>query len=503
MERQSMSEQLNSVKRGFNQPGFRVGFGLGLGMLLLVLGGALGFKAGVLETAHTGPAASVAASVSPTDLGHSFTAVAKQVEPAVVNINTEQIIHNTRGGMQDPFSEFFGGQSPFGQFQQPRDFKQKSLGSGFIVDPQGYILTNNHVVENASKISVKLNDGRMMEARVVGTDKQTDLAVLKINASGLPVLRMAKSDETEVGDWVLAFGSPFGLEKTMTAGIISAKGRVIGAGPYDNFLQTDAAINPGNSGGPLVNMKGDVIGINAMIESESGGFQGVGFAIPSQMAEEVYTQISQSGRVSRGWLGVQIQDITPELAKGFGLKSEKGAIVADVTADSPAAKAGLRSGDVVVAFNGQQVTNGRDLSLAVASTKPGAPADVKVLRDGKETTFTVKTGERPSDTARDFHSADAEEHGKLGIMVENITPDAQKQLHLPSTRGALVTEVKPGSPAQDGGLRAGDVIKEVNRTPVNGAADLQAALKNAQKGANVTLRVERQGQTLFLAFELS
>jgi serine protease Do len=501
-----LSNRVSSIRGSFKQPGFRAGFGLGLAMLLLILGGALGFNSDFVGMRAGEPAGNVAVATAPVaELGRGFAAVAKEIEPAVVNINTEQVIHAAGNRMEDPFSGFFGGRGPFGQFSEaPRDYKQKSLGSGFIVDPSGYILTNNHVVENASSIKVKLNDGRMLNAKVVGTDKQTDLAVVKVNAGNLPVVRLAGADEVEVGDWVLAFGSPFGLEKTMTAGIISAKGRVIGAGPYDNFLQTDAAINPGNSGGPLVNLRGDVVGINTMIASESGGFQGVGFAIPAQMAEQVYGQIVKVGHVSRGWLGVQIQDLTPELARGFGVKQEKGALVAEVEPNGPAAKAGLRSGDIITEYNRQKITDGRDLSLAVASTKPGAPSSLVVLRDGQEKTLSLTPGERPSDTAEDSRPAQpGEEHGRLGVMVENITPEIQRQLNLSSTRGALITEVRPGTPAEDAGLRPGDIVREINHSNVAAAADLQNGLKALNKGDNVLLKVERRGQTLYVAIQLS
>jgi serine protease Do len=503
-----LSKTISSIRGSFKQPGFRGGFAMGLAMLVLILGGALGFKGEFRGGTAPEPAAhSVpAATVSAAELGHGFATVAKEIEPAVVNINTEQVIHAASGGMEDPFAEFFGGRSPFGQFfgGAPRDFKQKSLGSGFIVDPSGYILTNNHVVENASSIKVKLNDGRMLNAKVVGTDKQTDLAVVKVSADSLPVVRLAKADDVEVGDWVLAFGSPFGLEKTMTAGIISAKGRVIGAGPYDNFLQTDAAINPGNSGGPLVNLRGEVVGINTMIASESGGFQGVGFAIPSQMAQQVYGQIVKVGHVSRGWLGVQIQDLTPELAKGFGVKQDKGALVAQVDPNGPASKAGLKSGDIIAEYNGQKITDGRDLSLAVASGKPGAPSSLKVIRDGQERSLNINLGERPSDTeGKASSTAPGEEHGRLGVMVENITPEVQRQLNLSSQKGALITEVRPDSPAQEAGLKAGDIVREINHNPVSTASDLQNGLKGLGKGDNVLLKVERGGQTLFVAVPLS
>ena len=489
-----------------SEHGFRQGFASGLGVLILVLGGALGFV-GARETGHPAyDTSKTAISSTPlTDLSKSFESLAKQVEPAVVNISTEQIIHSASSPMQDPFSEFFGGNSPFGDLfsQAPHDMKQHSLGSGFVVDPRGYILTNDHVVKNASKIKVKLQGGRTLDATVVGTDPQTDLAVLQIKASNLPTLQLAGTDQVKVGEWVLAFGSPFGLEETMTAGIISAKGRVIGAGPYDNFLQTDAAINPGNSGGPLVDLNGQVVGINTMILSESGGFQGIGLAIPADLAENVYHQLVTNGKVTRGWLGVHIQDLTPELAKSFKLEPSKGVLVAQVDSDSPAAKAGLQSGDVIIDYNGKEIHSSRDLSLAVAETKVGVPAELRVLRDGTEMTLRVSIGERPDDLAQSGSAPTEEQHGKLGITVQNITPDLAGQMNLSSRQGVVVTEVRPGSPADDGGVRSGDVIREINRNVVRNAADLQATVRNLKKGDTVLLRVEREGQTLYLAFDLS
>lgn len=498
-----LAVRLNSPQGLTKYPGFNLGLALGLGMLLLVLGGALGFRAAMV---HTTIAArkGVEATMSPSELGRGFEAVATQVEPAVVNINTEQVVHATGAPLGDAFSEFFGSEIPFGSFfrQMPRDLKQKSLGSGFVVEPDGHILTNDHVVENASKIKVKLSDGRTTDATIVGTDPWTDLAVLKIRASNLPVLHLAKSDQVQVGSWVLAFGSPFGLEQTMTAGIISAKGRVIGAGPYDNFLQTDAAINPGNSGGPLVNLKGEVVGINTMIASRSGGFQGVGFAIPSPIAEDVYHQITKSGRVTRGWLGIHTQEVTPGIAKSFNLGGQKGVLVADVDPASPAAKGGLQSGDIILEFNGQEIHNIHELSLSVAGARIGSPSRVKVLRNDQISSLSVTVGERPSDISENFRSTRIDEAGKVGITVESVTTDAQRQLNLLSTSGALITEVKPGSAADEGGVRQGDVIHEINHVPVNRASDLQAVTRSLKGGNIVLLKIERQGQTLFLAFEL-
>jgi serine protease Do len=488
------------------QPGFSRGFALGLAMLLLVLGSALAFRAAYdMGASSPTSAAAVERANAPEQLGKGFAAVAKEVEPAVVNINTEQIIHNAQAPMQDPFRQFFGGQDPFGFFfgQMPRDLRQKSLGSGFVVAPDGYILTNNHVVENASSIKVKLDDGRVLNAKVVGTDPDSDLAVVKVNATGLPALRLGDSNQVQVGDWVLAFGSPFGLRQTMTAGIISAKGRVIGEGNYDNFLQTDAAINPGNSGGPLVNLNGEVVGINTMIATDNGGFQGIGFAIPSSMASKVYSQLLKNGKVTRGWLGVTIESMTPALSKSYNLAPEKGVLIADVESGGPAAKAGLQSEDVILTYNGKELHSSNDLSIAVAETAVGSTANLKVLRNGREMSFDVKVGERPADVTENFPSTSAQERGKLGITVENITPDVVRQMHLSSTMGALVTEVRPGSPAQDADVRPGDIIREVNRTAVNNISDLAAATRDLKSGDTVRLRLIRNGQTLLLAFELS
>jgi serine protease Do len=498
-------EKFRSMKGAFRQPGFRTGFAIGLGMLLLIIGGALGFNSTFGTRTPGKVSASLPVEQPQIAAPGAFSTVAKEVEPAVVNINTEQIIHNAAMPDQDPFRQFFGENNPFWfPFREmPRDLKQKSLGSGFIVDSQGYILTNNHVVENASKIRVKLDDGQMMDAQVVGTDPQTDLAVLKIKGSDLPVIHLSNKDQIQVGDWVLAFGSPFGLEKTMTAGIISAKGRVIGAGPYDNFLQTDAAINPGNSGGPLVNLRGEVVGINTMIASQSGGFQGVGFAIPAAMAEDVYNQLVKTGKVSRGWLGIRIQEITPEIAKSFNLPSEKGVLVAEVDPNSPAEHGGIRSGDIILRFGDHELQNDRDLSLAVAQTKAGNPATLKVLRNGENLTLKVTVGQRPVDVAETFKSSRPEGHSRLGITAENISPDAQREMNLTSRQGALVTEVQPGSPAEEGGLQAGDVIHEFNHKPVNTAAELQHFARQLGDNSTVLLKIEREGQTFFLAFDLS
>lgn len=490
-----------SSKNGF---GFGHGLALGMAMALLIMGGALGFMAVKEKTPAPADARNTPVVSTPIDnLSSAFEGVAKLVEPGVVNISTEQIIH-AGGPSQDPFRDMFGGNSPFGFFfNQPRDFKQRSLGSGFIVDPRGYILTNNHVVDDASKIKVKLQDGRQLDGTVVGKDPQTDLAIVKVNASDLPTLRLANSDQVKVGEWVLAFGSPFGLEETMTAGIISAKGRDIGAGNYDSFLQTDAAINPGNSGGPLVNLQGEVVGINTMILSQTGGFQGVGLAIPATMADSVYQQLVKFGKVTRGWLGVNIQEITPALAKSFDLKVTQGVLVAQVEPNSPADKAGIRSGDIILEYGGKGIKTTKDLSIAVAETQVGVPEKLKVLRDGKTLTMDVSVGAKPVERAEASQSTDKSEHARLGVTVENVDPNSARQMNLPNVGGVLVTDVQSGSAAEEGGVQPGDVIREINHKAINNVSDLQTTVRNLKNGSTVLLNVMRQGRTLFLAFDLS
>jgi serine protease Do len=481
---------------------FRNGFALGLAMLLVIVAGALGFRAAfVRKSTRAIQTESVPAHFSSrSSLSRNFEALATRVEGAVVNINTE---HEAPANFRDPFRSFFNGPGVFDLFDGFGSSRWSSLGSGFIVNSDGYILTNSHVVENASRISVKLSDHRIMEAVVVGTDPKTDLAVLKIGSSNLPVLRLAQSDDVSVGEWVAAFGSPFGLDQTMTAGIISAKGRVIGSGFYDNFLQTDAAINPGNSGGPLVNLEGEVVGVNTTIPGQGRGFNGIGFAIPAATARRVYGLLMDSGKVTRGWIGIRIQEVTPEIARSFGLNDPGGALVSDVASGSPAAKAGLKSGDIILEFNGRQIQTSRDLSVAVADTKVGIRARMKILRNGQELWFDVTVGERPSAVAQHFRSPGINEPGRLGIVVENVTPEVQAQMNLSSTSGVLVIDVVPGSAADVGGVHPGDVIHAINHSHVFTAADLLAVMRDLKEGSTVLLRVERQGSIFYLAFELS
>lgn len=435
--------------------------------------------------------------VSPSELSNTFRAVAKLMKPAVVHISTVQKVKASPLGQGFPNIPGFEFQLP----QMPRQHKQRGTGSGFIVTADGFILTNNHVVGKADEIEVKLEDGRKFKGKVIGTDEYTDLAVVKIDAANLPVASLGNSDAMEQGDWVVALGSPFGLEQTITAGIISAKGRHVGNSPYNNFIQTDASINPGNSGGPLVNMRGEVIGINTMIFSESGGNQGIGFAIPSNMARNVYDQIATKGKVIRGYLGVNISDLTPEKAKAFGLDVNEGALVEDVMPDTPAAKAGLQSGDVVVSFDGKPVKNRLELTNSVAQTPVGKRAEVKFIRDGQVQTRYVETAERklglnanPELGGEEEGEESSSSGGKLGFSASTLTEQQAANLKIKS--GVVIDRVVPGSPAAEAGLQRGDVIHQVNRQPIRSAADLAAVVKSLNSGDTVMLQVERKGQGL-------
>jgi serine protease Do len=437
------------------------------------------------------------AAAAPGMIPASFSSVADKVKESVVNISTVTIIKQGNSGMYDPFfnDEFF--ERFFGVPQGT--FKSKSLGTGFIVSKDGYILTNNHVVDRADEITVKLYNQKEYKAKIVGRDKDTDLAIIKINAGNLRPAALGDSDAINVGDWVIAVGSPFGLEQTVTQGIISAKGRIIGAGPYDDFLQTDAAINPGNSGGPLVNLDGEVIGINSAISTNSGGYQGVGFAIPVNMAKKVYADLMQKGRVVRGWLGVSIQELTPELAKHF--KVESGVLISQVFKGGPAEKAGIRQGDVVTSLDGKKVGKYRELQALVASTPAGKSADITVVRDGREKTLKITLGERngekiaalqpqqPSETAND-----------MGITAGDITPEAAQQFNITAKQGVVVLNVEEGSAAEDAGVMRGDVIHEVNGRNIRGMADFAGAAANLKKGRETVLLIERGESMVYLAF---
>jgi serine protease Do len=433
-----------------------------------------------------------------------FVALAKRMKPVVVNISTTQV-SESRGqqefgspfGDDDPFNDFwrrfFGGPMPRGGPQ-----RQRSLGSGFIIDADGFILTNNHVVENAQKIVVKLSDDQEYEAKVVGRDAKTDIAIIKINAkAALTAASLGDSDHLDVGEWVVAIGNPFGLDSTVTSGIVSAKGRHIGQGPYDNFIQTDASINPGNSGGPLINLRGEVIGINTAIFSRTGGNMGIGFAIPINLAKEVLPQLRGKGKVTRGYLGVLIQKVTPEIAESLGMDRGYGALVANVSKDGPADKAGVKVGDVIVEFDGKEVKDSGDLPIIVARTAVDKKIRMKVLRDKKEVTLNVAVGELKDEEV----VASVPEKGELGMTVQKLTPQLAENLGLDKTDGVVVTAVEPGSAADEAGVRRGDVIVEVDRKPVRGVEEYRKAIAGSRKGRGVLFLVRRGESTLFLALK--
>jgi serine protease Do len=433
-----------------------------------------------------------------------FVSLAKKMRPIVVNISTTQI-SDVRGqqefgspfGEEDPFNDFwkrfFGGPLPRGRQ------RQQSLGSGFIIDADGSILTNNHVVENAQKIVVKLlGDEQEYEAKVVGRDSKTDIAVIKINTkTNLPTANFGDSDKLEVGEWVVAIGNPFGLDSTVTSGIVSAKGRHIGQGPYDNFLQTDASINPGNSGGPLINLRGEVIGINTAIFSRTGGNMGIGFAIPVNLAKELLPQLRGKGKVTRGYLGVLIQKVTPEIAESLGMEHGYGALVANVSKDGPAEKAGVKVGDVIVEFDGKEVKDSGDLPIIVARTPVDKKVRMKVLRDKKEVMLGVAVGELKEEEV----VASVPEKGELGMTVQKVTPQMAESLGLEKPEGVVVTDVESGSAADEAGIRRGDVIVQIDRKPVRSVDEYKKSIAGIRKGKGVLFLVKRGDSTLFLALK--
>ncbi len=432
----------------------------------------------------------------------SFSVLVNNVKGAVVNISTTSVVKGPDlserfMGPSHPFKDFFGNDF-FDKFfgDMPRkEFKQRSLGSGLIIDKEGHIITNNHVVEKAQTIKVKLSDGKEYEAEVVGRDPKTDLALIKISVKhDLPVVgNLGDSDKLMVGDWVVAIGNPFGLETTVTAGIVSAKGRVIGAGPYDDFIQTDASINPGNSGGPLYNLNGEVVGINTAIIS---GGQGIGFAIPINVAKELLPQLKSKGKVARGWLGVVIQKVTPEIAKNFGLKESEGALVSDVTEDSPAEKAGIKTGDIIVTFNGKQIKEMEQLPRLVASTEIGKKVKVGIIRDGKQIEKEIVIGEMKEEGLRASGKPQTEKD--YGLVVQDITPDIAKHLNMKDRRGVIVTDVQPGSPAAEADVRSGDVIREIGRKPIRNIADFKDAMKRANIKEGIVILVKRENTTFYV-----
>jgi serine protease Do len=433
-----------------------------------------------------------------------FVRMADATTPSVVNISTTRVIKGRHGGapspfFNDPFFERFFGDEFFRQFEQPQSRREQSLGSGVIVDSEGYIITNNHVIAQADEIKVLLSDKREFTGKVVGTDPKTDVAVIKIDAKELPVIPWGDSNQLRVGEYVLAIGNPFGLNQTVTMGIISAVGRAnVGIADYEDFIQTDAAINPGNSGGALVNTRGELIGVNTAIFSRSGGYMGIGFAVPSNMVRLVMTSLIKEGKVVRGWLGVSIQEVTSELARQFGLKESRGALVSDVLKDTPAERAGLKRGDVILRYDGREVSNASQLRNLVAETPVGRTVRLAVIRDKREREIDVKLTEQPKEVAAAPGEGESLENEALtGVGVQELDPEMADRLSLP--RGAVVvSQVEEGSVAEAAGVRAGDVMVEINRRAIKSLDDYRKTTRALRADESVLLLLNRNGQMLFL-----
>ena len=448
-------------------------------------------------------AATLAAALLPATtwgaaLAPDFVELARNLKPTVVNIGTAKTVKPQRQWRR-PFGTPFGG-DPFQDFfdrffddRQPRAYKQRSLGSGFIIEG-GYILTNNHVVAGADEIKVKLADNREFRAEIKGLDEKLDLALLKIDAKEeLPAAKLGDSDAIQVGEWVMAIGNPFGLAETVTAGIVSAKGRVIGNGPYDDFIQTDASINPGNSDGPLFNARGEVIGINTAIIA---GGQGIGFAIPVNMAKTIISQLKEKGKVTRGWLGVSIQPVTPELAKSFGLGNEKGALVSEVLPDSPAEKGGLRSGDIILDFDGTRIQEANELPRLVAATPVGRRVPIRIVREGKEEEVAVVIDLLKEGAGDEVGEATQE---KLGLTVKEVNRELASRFHLNETTGVVVIELKPGGLAQEAGIAQGDLIKEIDGKKIATLKEYEREVAAHKKGQFIRFLLKRGDSSLFVA----
>jgi serine protease Do len=432
----------------------------------------------------------------------TFVAVAKVAKASVVNVSSTRKAGKGPSApfFDDPFFRRFFGEEFDRRFRQPRDFRRQGLGSGVIVSADGHIVTNNHVVEQADEIEVSLADKQKFKAKIVGTDPKSDLAVLKIEASGLPALRWADSTRLEVGEFVLAVGNPFGLDQTVTMGIVSAVGRAnVGIVDYEDFIQTDAAINPGNSGGALVNLNGELVGINTAIFTRTGGYMGIGFAIPSNMVRSVMTSLIKHGKVVRGWLGVSVQELTEDLAKEFGAPESKGVLVADVMADSPAAKAKLERGDIITAYNAITLKDPVQLRTMVADTEPGTTVTMSILRDKKTREVKVEIGELPKTVAKASGPGEKGrgEHALAGVGVERLAPEDLKRLKIDG--GVVVIHIDLGSPADRAGLRQGDIIREINRKRVRTIEDFERLVDKLEPKASTLLLVHRGQATIFLS----
>jgi serine protease Do len=493
---------------------------LALGLLLVGVGIILGLVVasdlGWLPTGHAVPEAPsapkpVALPLPPMDgANHNFVEVAKAVTPAVVNIATTRINRVPEGHSFGPFDDpffrrFFGDELFRRRFEAPQDRRERSLGSGVIADPKGYIITNNHVVSKADEIRVLLSDKRELKAKVVGTDPKTDIAVIQVEARDLPTIPWADSDRLQVGEYVLAIGNPFGLNQTVTMGIVSAVGRAnVGIAEYEDFIQTDAAINPGNSGGALVNPRGELIGINTAIFSQSGGYMGIGFAVPSNMVRSVMEQLIKAGKVVRGYLGVSIQELTQDLAKQFGVSETKGVLISDVLADSPARRARLERGDVIIEFDGRTVENPTQFRNLVAQTPIGKKAHIRLIRNGQIKELDVTIAEQPKTMAQAESPGDGNEEARssgafAGLDVRELTPELARRLD--GQRGVVVARVAEGSPAGEAGVQVGDVITEVNRKPIVTLRDFQNVTDKLSSKDPALVLVHRNGRNLYLTVQ--
>lgn len=438
----------------------------------------------------------------------SFSDIAQKARPSVVNVSTTQVIKSWTFG-QRPFQSPFGDNDPFGDFferffgdRMPKDYRTNSLGSGFIIDKEGYILTNNHMVESADEVKVIFSDKREFKAEIIGRDPKTDLALIKIDgAKDLEPLTLGDSEKLDVGDWVVAIGNPYGLENTVTAGIVSAKYRQIGTSSYDNYIQTDASINRGNSGGPLLNTQGEVIGINTAIFSQTGGSIGIGFAIPINTAKDLLPQLKK-GKVVRAWLGVMIQSITQDLKDALSLKNINGALVADVTKDGPAEKAGFKRGDVIVAFDGKEIKESNDLPLIVSTTPVGKKVDVDILRDGKKMTLQAKLGELPGEEEPAIAGRETPSGPDLGISVQELTPELARRYGISDTSGLVVVKVDSNSAAYEANLRVGDVILEVDKEQMKDIKQFNRKIERYKAGDKILFLVKREGSTLYLTLKV-
>lgn len=479
------------------------------------LGAILMWSGQSLSPSHASSSATPVAAPIAAPASNGFAEVAKAVTPAVVNITTVTVEKVSDGRsmpdeLRERMEEFFGGPNgPFGPRgfrgpqgpSEPRGHRGGGQGSGVIVSTDGYVLTNNHVIDGAREVTVTLPDKREFKGKIVGADPKTDLAVVKIDGQNLPTVTWGDASKLQVGEYVLAVGNPFGLNSTVTLGIVSALGRGrMGITQYEDFIQTDAAINPGNSGGALVNTKGELVGINTAIFSQTGGYQGVGFAVPTSMSKPIYESLVKNGKVVRGYLGIGIQDLNQDLAKSFGIKESKGALVSDVKEDSPADQAGLKQGDIITTYQGSAVEDAVALQRFVTKTVVGTKVPVKIIRNGHEQDLTVTIGEQPDTTKIAKAETSDQDYAFAGVAVQDLDRETAKELGLKgNNQGVVVTKVDPDSGAEKAGLMPGDVIREINRQPVKSVKEFEKVSSGVKKGENVLILINRRGAALFLS----